>query len=99
MQVDEFDVLAEGMLFIPDTAYSDRVWKAHYKFTVAEITTVANMLPATSVRQLLFWLYFVKTYPTYDQLRGWSHLDPKTFRTHLRATTNQLEAGIPQVYT
>lgn len=97
MNATKQEIQNVGMHYIGGAPYTKRMWKAHYKFSISQIERIRNILPNIPTKWLLLWLYYMKTYPTYDMAAAWSNITAKTFRNHIYQTTTQLEAAIPQV--
>lgn len=77
--------------------YSDRLFKAHFKFSLNQVAYLCQILPNVRVINILHVLFYLKTYPTFDMISQRTGMDSKTFRLVLLETCDYIDQGIPEV--
>jgi hypothetical protein len=79
-------------------SYTKRRWMASFGLSLAEVEDLWLLPEVTcSPEHLLWFLYFVKVYPTESAAACWAECDEKTWRKQLKLVASLLNVAMPPV--
>lgn len=94
--MDVADVLAHGAQWLGRTRMEEASFKNQFGVYPSTVLFVLHMVPSCVLPALLRTLYFMKEYPTEEQIKN-MRVSPSYYRRQVWACARALHDGLPEV--